>query len=432
MPKRQITIILSTVADHWTIQVFADGAWQRAARLERANGTSRTDPVWLEYEIDYATAAGIGVRGHRAVSVRYPIDLDSDMLDHWPAFTLDLLPQGEALRLLRARLRREQGAVTDWAMLGEGGGNPVGNLRIGEAARESSNARGVDRDEVVRRGDQYRAWAEAEGIPMTGSSDTGGASPKLLLTEDEHGLLHADGALADDAARRHYVVKFPRGRTTADAQVLANEAPYLEVVRAMGLRVGAGLEYTDGVLFVPRFDRARDEGGLVRHGVESVYSLMGSIEAGARLAFEDVCEGVAHVVDDPHECVVELVLRDALAVALGNTDNHGRNTSLLKTPDGVITLSPVYDFAPMYKDPEGIKRVLRWRSEGLTVDWPDVCASLDNLVPREVLAPAMRDLGERMAGLPTLMRDHGVDDDIVTFREAWAREVADGLARVEG
>jgi serine/threonine-protein kinase HipA len=57
-------------------------------------------------------------------------------------------------------------------------------------------------------------------------------------------------------------------------------------------------------------------------------------------------------------------------VALGNTDNHARNTAISKYPDGTIALSPLYDFAPMILDEQGIARISRW-SEGESASFPD-------------------------------------------------------------
>jgi len=185
---------------------------------------------------------------------------------------------------------------------------------------------------------------------------------------------------------------------------------------------------------VPRFDRVRLTRGLERRGLESAYSILGVVDAGARLAYEDVARAVAAEVDQPERDVIELVLRDAAALALGNTDNHGRNTSLCKREDGTVELSPVYDFAPMILDPEMIRRRTCWRSEppsGGIPDWSDVCASLDDVVAREVLAPALRAMGEALEGVEPRMREAGVDEELIIARRPGIRAVADGLRGAE-
>jgi len=417
------------------IEVFHGGVWHRAGLLERASdGEGRHDPTWLEYDVDYA-ADRLGARDARALSVRLPVDFSLTKVESFPAFAIDLLPQGEARRVLQARLRDEGVRASEWALLTHGAGNPVGNLRIAEAVKEAPPAGpGVTREDVAARGESFHRWALDEGIPMTGSTDTSGASPKLLLTEDEQGKLHADGVLPDARAQRHFIVKFPRGRTTQDRRVLDNEAPYLEVLRGLGLRCHAALELVGEALFVPRFDRVRLTRGLERRGLESAYSILGVVDAGARLAYEDVARAVAAEVDQPERDVIELVLRDAAALALGNTDNHGRNTSLCKREDGTVELSPVYDFAPMILDPEMIRRRTCWRSEppsGGIPDWSDVCASLDDVVAREVLAPALRAMGEALEEVEPRMREAGVDEELIIARRPGIRAVADGLRGAE-
>ncbi len=270
---------------------------------------------------------------------------------------------------------------------------------------------------------------------MNGSSDTGGASPKLLLTEDRDGRLHADGALPDARASKHYLVKFARGRSRRDAQVLAHEPAYLELARGFGVRCGERLVHEGGALFVPRFDREvrRSKKEPVRRaGLESLYSLMGLVEAGARLSWEAACEAIAAAVDDPAEALIEIVRRDAIAIALGDPDNHGRNTSLIKHPSGGIELSPRYDFAPMFLDPELIKRSTLWRSErpGEPPDFDDVATSLAAHVERERMTAAMRRLGEQLVEAPSAMRALAVDDEIIERCTPHIQKVSDGLRRV--
>ena len=426
------------VEDACHIELFAAGEWHHAATIERRDGSDRHDPTWLDYDIDYATAH-CGQSGHLAVSVRFPVDFNQHDLATLPAFAVDLMPQGEARRTLGAKLRERGIEVSDWTVLVHGARNPVGNMRVAQSVVATEESReGVSRTDVVARGEDFRDWAEARGIPMTGSTDTGGAAPKLLLTEDSQGRLHADGALPDARARRHWIVKFPRGRRRNDLRVLANEAPYLEVARALGLGCAEPATFIDGALFVPRFDRrvAREGGDrarVERLGLESVYAGLGIVGAGAALDYEAVCALVARVSSDPAADLIELLRRDALALALGDRDNHGRNTSLLKSLDGTVRLAPLYDFAPMYLDPEGISRQTRWASERSgALDWHSVVADLQPLVPREVLAPALRAFGERLAGVAAVMRDAGVDASIIEAREAGIAATAKALQGVEG
>ncbi|MFT4977495.1 MAG: serine/threonine-protein kinase HipA [Myxococcota bacterium] len=416
-----------------TIELFRDGSWVPAAEVRLFGGGRRDDETFLEYVGDYPVEH-FGESGAGAVSMRYPVSFALYEPGHLPAFCVDLMPQGEAWRRRERQLQAAGLPITDWNILTHGAGNPVGNLRVAEAVSpEVSPGPGVSRDEIVLRGDGFRDWAEQNNIPMRGASDSGGAAPKLLLVADAGGSFHADGALPDARAARHYIVKFPRGRRQRDAQVLANEAPYLEVLRALGLRCGAPLVHEDGALFVPRFDRRVADGGVERWGMESLYALSGVVEAGARLSMVDACAGLAAVVDEPHADIIEFILRDAAALAMGNPDNHGRNHAVLKPPGGGVCLSPVFDFSPMFLDGDGIRRALRWPGEqGTHIDWSVVCTLLAPLVPGSLLRPALRSFGERLASLPALMADCGVEAALIEHRARAIDTVSRDLLAVDG
>ncbi|WP_258197996.1 HipA domain-containing protein [Pseudomonas capeferrum] len=47
--------------------------------------------------------------------------------------------------------------------------------------------------------------------------------------------------------------------------------------------------------------------------------------------------------------------RDLINKTLGNFDNHGRNTAIIRGQNG-LSLAPIYDLAPMVLDAEGITR----------------------------------------------------------------------------
>ena len=78
--------------------------------------------------------------------------------------------------------------------------------------------------------------------------------------------------------------------------------------------------------------------------------------------------------------ILEYFRRDALNLAMGNRDNHGRNTAVLKETDGSMQLAPIFDFGPAHLDARNISRVIRWDAEqGSVVDWTH---ALMNLVTR--------------------------------------------------
>jgi len=95
-------------------------------------------------------------------------------------------------------------------------------------------------------------------------------------------------------------------------------------------------------------------------GLESFYSMVGLAEFGSRLKHETYLKGLYKYSTEPQSDIIEYCLRDFLNRMLGNTDNHGRNQSLLKD-ELSVTLAPIYDFAPMKFDPEGIVRNTSWQ-----------------------------------------------------------------------
>src|SRR5690606_38418025 len=55
--------------------------------------------------------------------------------------------------------------------------------------------------------------------------------------------------------------------------------------------------------------------------------------------------------------------RDLANIALGNKDNHTRNTALQRFNNGIIQLTPLFDFAPMWLHPDGIARTTPWERD---------------------------------------------------------------------
>ena len=181
-----------------------------------------------------------------------------------------------------------------------------------------------------------------------------------------------------------------------------------------------------------RFDQVVHAGRLDRIGLESVYSLAGVSDWGATVSKEELAAAVARFATDPRGEVQELVLRDVLDVALGNTDNHGRNTAVAKRLDGRVELSPIFDLAPMALDPQGIERVCRWRVEHGGV--PDYASVAEDLERHGVDASAMKrwlvELGDRIAELPAMMKEEDVPSFVVETVGERAARVAGALRSV--
>ncbi len=145
------------------------------------------------------------------------------------------------------------------------------------------------------------------------------------------------------------------------------------------------------------------------------------------------CLALARVATAPARELREYILRDILNLALRNTDNHGRNTAILRS-DTEIALSPIFDFAPMFLDPEGINRVSRWEDErpGSQPEWAAICEKLQYVLldptgTRTWLAA----LSNEVQKLPDIMHACRVEDEIIERLTSWIGAVADGLKSAE-
>ena len=417
------------------IEIFMGGRWITAAVFEpenRALSLGIGGGGRLQYDIDYAVA----YLGERAAELIPGLTVGFELFSYaqWPPVLVDLLPggAGRAAWLRRMQVERD-GPQMDWHLLVKGAGAPPGNLRIAEAVPSppADHFRlGFPRGDIIEQRERFLDYAEERGAYVAGASSVQGEAPKYLLVEDYAGLFHAEGALPDEKARKFWLVKFPRVRRTDERnqQVLRNEAAYLEVARDFGIRTGEPLVYEEGVLFVPRFDRKVSDGRVERLGMNSLYAVADITGFGAAVHHDIYCRALAQVVSDPVRELREYMRRDILNLALRNTDNHGRNTAILRT--GVqLGLSPLFDFAPMFLDPEGIGRVSRWDDErpGRQPEWGIICEKFENFMPPVETGNWLADLSKEVLRLPDIMERQHVDEDIIQRLVGWIGEVAGGL-----
>src|SRR3546814_11664631 len=89
---------------------------------------------------------------------------------------------------------------------------------------------------MVERADVFVEQLAIHSMLAAGTPGVQGVAPKFLLTQDEEGRWFPDTALPDARARRHWIVKLPRGRPGPDFRILPPEALYLPATGARGLR----------------------------------------------------------------------------------------------------------------------------------------------------------------------------------------------------
>ncbi len=128
--------------------------------------------------------------------------------------------------------------------------------------------------------------------------------------------------------------------------------------------------------------------------------------------------------------------RDLLNLALGNRDNHGRNTAVLKEIDGTLQLAPIYDFGPSFLDARAIARVIRWEGEeAARRDWTHILRNLQTRLEESGVEftnwakplQSIRRFAEKLDGLPELLRECGVATHILERRRPEIERLANEL-----
>ncbi|MFK0276329.1 type II toxin-antitoxin system HipA family toxin [Ensifer sp. NPDC090286] len=432
-----------------TLEIHFEGKWHEAAAIAlEDNEAGYQGASLVDYDLDYfvATAArdfaiGKTVCDHRALSVRFPVDLENRHSNRWPPFLLDLMPQGHARRKLAEHLGlNEVSRSSDYSLLLRAATGGIGNIRIKEAAEaESERLRGLQRQgvaekDILERSDRFMEIADRFAMLASGSSGLQGEWPKVSMTQASDGLYYADSTVNDDEAVRHVIVKLVRSNEPVDRTILEGEALYSQLALELGLNVKEPSLYAEGVLIIPRFDRQKGSNGdTIRLGQESLVSAAGVADFGHIGTHEAYIDILKTYSADPIADVAEYLKRDIVNLALGNPDNHGRNSALSKYPDGTIRLSPLFDFAPMRLAREGILRSTRWASmrdagRDHFPDWSRICAGVwPEPDGQASIASQLLSLSDRLRQIPQYAKDLGATDLIVDRVMTRCVEIADGV-----
>lgn len=420
-----------------TLQAFVDGGWRDAAAVD-LTGDSRdgiaasTYFAYLPgYALDYFQRNDAA-----ALSAYTPVNFDAAPLASWPAFLVDLMPQGYGRQELLKQLNRSETAEreADWDLLCAGAGNPIGNVRVKEAydwVRERSGnvVQGFTLAKVAARAEDFNEYLAQHGLFLAGSSGVQGKWPKILLTRARDGLFYLDHMLPDHEAAEHFIVKFGRGPNPQLANILRLEEPYMRLASFLGLNVRKELTLVERALFIPRFDRAVENGTVIRYGQESASSFCGLAGFGMAPTHNEVCRRLGRLSSNPVAELAEYVKRDMANIALGNKDNHGRNTAIQRRHDGAIGLTPLFDFAPMWLHPDGIARKMRWEADDHgSPNWASAISQAAEAgnVKRERLLDEIRPMAGPLSKLYGVAIDMGIDEN------AYLRPIEKSLANVLG
>lgn len=411
-----------------TIQVHLRGQWHAAATVQ-AFGSDRCR---LEYLPEYV----FGVDDPVPIASGLPLDLEPDRFVDGPtgpevdrqasAFLYDLVPQAEGRRYLLRRLGLQDAENLVLPLVMAGAFNPIGCLRFGSALRffdeeaqhdlAAEATAGFSAGEVLSHTEKFLNHLSAHAMLASGTTGVQGVSPKYLLSTDEEDRWFPDMALPDDHARAHWLLKLPRGESSADQAVLRNEAAYLRLAAACGLRMASAPQMHGDVLFVRRFDRLLVDGCLHRLHQESLASVCDLRGFGLPKSQQTLLRGLRSVVSDPLKETIEFMLRDVLNLAMRNTDNHARNTAVQRLPDGMVQLTPIFDFAPMFLDPEVIPRACHWQASDGKVQrvWTEIVEGLEvDESERGSIAAALHRFAPMVAALPEMAKDCGVEAKVI-------------------
>lgn len=420
-----------------TVQSFIKGEWIDIGTLSFPQSFQHNFQVTeLNYLSNYALEHYDKDDFH-AVSLNHPVSFFFDDMGkpRWLKFLDDIMPSGASRRYWLKYLDIEDLSSDEqnFVLLKFGTMSPIGNLRIKESLPERYDVAEdiyFSVEDVKNRAGDFLDYAQQRGAAAGGATGAGGEAPKLIL---RCGLDHQSGCekiwidpYQDNNNNHdlHYLVKYPRGsKSTIDCHILRAEFYFyheltemgVETIPIEGMRLEEGLNYPS--LWLPRFDVKISEQQIQRFGMESVYSILNK-NAGVTLDHETTIRTLINKITESHMVksqgykfdtqafVIEWVKRDLLNILFGNSDNHGRNTSFLKG-DGIIKLAPVYDFAPMKADPEGIPRTTKWEAPlevGGTYDFVGIANTLSDLVPTEILLKELKitaskciDLKQRLA-----------------------------------
>ncbi|MEE1673606.1 HipA domain-containing protein [Agarivorans aestuarii] len=440
-------------AEELTVELFQHGRWVELATLTFNEPNSGIKgPCRMVYRFDHTITHYLEC-ADSAVSILLPVEtyvetyVEQSM--HWYRFLEDIMPAGSSRDFWVNRLGLQDAPEPqrDFRLLQQGTIAPIGNLRIKESLNQGAENEMIAQmrfpiTDVTERHSDFLEYAQARGAAAGGASGAGGAAPKLLLRCNKDDQVWIDAYQNQiDNTDQHYLVKFARGNTQRDADILRAEFHFYHILTTLkfdtiDISTMRLIESERGPsLWLPRFDVAINNGQVEHRGLESVYSVLDKSSASF-MYHSDVIRELIRVIGqncdasttssflDSHGTawfVIEWVKRDLLNIIFGNSDNHGRNTSFLKHND-VISLAPVYDFAPMKADMEGITRTFTWGSKqtahgvmevGGEYNFNAIAQSLADLVDPDILLNELRELAGRLVNIETYLNERGVPKSIV-------------------
>lgn len=414
-----------------TLQTYVDNLWRDMAELYF---NAQYELESMEYLTDYAVDF-FGQANARSISINYPVNVFIDHADKLMTTLADIIPAGASRRYWLEALDIKHLSIShqNYLLLKNGAISPIGNVRVKEAVPEIQSERYFPLNVVQNRQSDFLEYANQTGAMVGGATGAGGEAPKLLLKCQDKQVWIDNLQLCLDCDTA-YLVKYPRGNySELDCDILRAEYHYYHELRALGfstidtdlMKLEEGERYPS--LWLPRFDMKFKDGKWERYAMESVYSMLQKY--GGNLDHEQTIRNLLNIISasqfsndfDNRHFVIEWVKRDLLNIAFGNSDNHGRNTAFLRD-DNRIWLSPIYDFAPMRADPEGIIRTTTWAKNGDNPQefageyrFDKIADGLSDLIEPDILLRELRMLATQLVDLKSRLMKRGVPKSILDF-----------------
>lgn len=415
-----------------TLQTYIETEWQDMAELH-FNGDYKLES--MQYLTDYVVDH-FEKDNARALSINYPVNVFIDNSTNLMTCLGDIIPAGASRRywLNTLDIKHLPEPEQNYLLLKQATISPIGNLRIKEAVPQEFEHREFDIDDVTDRHSDFLEYANQTGAMVGGATGAGGEAPKLLLKHRANNKIWIDNTQKGLDSDMAYLVKYPRGKySPIDCDILRAEYHYYKELHELGfstidvaqMKLEEGNNYPS--LWLPRFDMVYEKNKWERYAMESVYSMLQKY--GGELDHESTIRQLIFIISnskcgadfDKEKFVIEWVKRDLLNIAFGNSDNHGRNIAFLRN-EKKIWLAPIYDFAPMRADPEGIIRTITWSKNhnpptelAGEYHFEQMAEHLSDLVNPEMLLNQLKTLANDLANLKSRLEKRGVPNSILSF-----------------
>lgn len=257
-----------------------------------------------------------------------------------PGAVRDAGPDAWGRLVIEHKLQRAPGDLEEIDYLLHGPQDAAGYLSFGATVEATASKRSFNRThQLAQLVAAAEAIEEGERVParileqLEPGTSMGGARPKATIED----------------GNRLWVGKFPEKADRCNLQRI--EHATLELARRCGIDASSSrLESVGGrdVLMVERFDREHIDGGYLRFGLVSAFTMLDVDEHyldRERWSYPLLADELGRWSRKPKDDRIELFRRMVFNAAVSNNDDHPRNHAVRRTARG-WELTPAYDLVP--------------------------------------------------------------------------------------